>query len=1366
MKPVRYFLLPLILLAIAIGSVRAQSAGGGSYPVPYGPNNVGTEFFMSFPANWDYAAAYKYIRLYITSGVETTVRVYAGPTLVRTVQTVAYGIVTVDLTLEQAQVFTRNDRSDVPPDQVYKKKAVKIVSEDPIVVYGINRITATSDGMLALPTSGIGREYIVASARDITGGFQKLPSQYMVIAPYDGTTVTIINSAQTPNHGAGEVVNVQMDSGDVYSAMSAEGTGGDLTGTFISASRPVVVTAGQNCTYLPTQQYGYCDHLCEMMLPISSWGTVYHSVPFANRTKGDLYRIFSGEPNAKIFINGAHIATLPQVGGDQGGGWLEYLPPDRKLLEFSSDKPIMIAQYNNSQTYDNATGTDPMFLVLTPVEQFQTDLVFCTPGRDYGDNYINLVADSASYYSIEIAKDGLQQYDKLALRYPTLVRNFTSLIDGKPYIGVSFRIDPGVYHMRGPGPFAGYIYGFNNYDSYGYPLSAATGDLSKNDSIAPEVTATQDCFGTVQGTVLDLPHEDSVRTNMSSVRLDRTASFNYRLTVAYFRPGESPGTVFRLNVVDPTRDAQAVVLFSDMRGNTTRDTFYYSSFKVTTDSADLRFGSFFAGENRTMSTTIRNQSTRPITITQTSLRFGDRGFTILDPTSEFTLAPAGSGAASTRVITVRFDATVAGRFTDEIGLKDDCGFRYVTRLSANVGTPIISVSDIDFKKWPVSAPPSIRTFTITNVSDGGVLTVRGVARPVNDNITFTLPNGLPAFPMDLGPGESSNAINVGFKPNAVQAYADSIVFDHNAPPNPLNDPTAVLIGEGIQGSLIATSYDWQKRRVDGRSHSATITLTNIGTADVTLRPGATITGNAGDFSIVSPSQYEGVILAPNASVVVDVLFTPQATGPRAATITWPHDPQQSEPVTSELLGFGTMPGLVTSDYDFGSMDVSEPNDVTRQIVFRLPPVGSPDVMDSVTIVDFVIAGDVNDFRFDKPALPIILKRGDESVTFTGYFNATAPGPRSARVTAITLPTDNVNVTSNWTGVGTVRDPVIEGEPINFTPALCATSATLNAVVRNTGLVPITITNLQLQGLPPSFVIDPSLQLPITIEPGAALNIPVTFTASGNGVFDGVLIVTNTSTNAPSLALRVQGASVAQDVDVAVDLTALGPLGKVELGKEFLAKVNMTEAIDPAIPIRNYRVTLTYDPEQTEPVEAGIAVGSANPTAAWSVVSNAPGALVLDVNSPAPLGPTGTLIEVPFAVYFHASETRRIDASVTTNDAACLTYTTTPDSIGVVPICGLSVRLITMNATTYALNQNVPNPFNPVTKINYSLGLDGRTQIHLRDAAGKLIQTLLDEHQQPGTYELTLDVTDLPSGMYYYTLTSGHWSDTKVMSVVK
>lgn len=433
-------------------------------------DNLGTEFYLSFPANWEFNAAFKYVRLYILSEVETTVRVSAGP-FEKSVVTVPGQVVTVDLANVFAQVFVRNDQSPEPNDKVYPGAAVHIEADDPVIVYGINRTSHTSDGLLILPVHALGTDYVVASAASVEGAGQSLPSQYMVIAPYDSTTVTIINADDTPNNKAGESITVTMMKGDVYSAMST-GFGGDLSGTLIRADKPVAVTAGQNCTYLPDARYPACDHIVEMLTPISTWGRTYHSLPFADRTKGDTYRIFAGESNAAILVNGTLLTTLSTVGGEKGTGWVEYRMEERMPMTFSSNKKITVVQYNNSQRYDNSEGTDPFMMILSPVEQYRSSFTFATPDGDFPKNYLALITDSGSFETWEIRPIGSGDWTRVVTMPGAFEESmFNSLNMGNAARGITISLEPGAYEVRGAGTGTVSIYGGGSFDSYGYPAS-------------------------------------------------------------------------------------------------------------------------------------------------------------------------------------------------------------------------------------------------------------------------------------------------------------------------------------------------------------------------------------------------------------------------------------------------------------------------------------------------------------------------------------------------------------------------------------------------------------------------------------------------------------------------------------------------------------------------------------------------------------------------------------------------------------------------------------------------------------------------------------------------------------------------------
>ena len=75
---------------------------------------------------------------------------------------------------------------------------------------------------------------------------------------------------------------------------------------------------------------------------------------------------------------------------------------------------------------------------------------------------------------------------------------------------------------------------------------------------------------------------------------------------------------------------------------------------------------------------------------------------------------------------------------------------------------------------------------------------------------------------------------------------------------------------------------------------------------------------------------------------------------------------------------------------------------------------------------------------------------------------------------------------------------------------------------------------------------------------------------------------------------------------------------------------------------------------------------------------------------------------------------------------------------------------------FSLSQNYPNPFNPTTTIRFAIPSNVKSEmsnvkIIIYDVLGREVQTLVNENLSPGTYEVDFDGSNLPSGIYYYTL---------------
>ena len=85
---------------------------------------------------------------------------------------------------------------------------------------------------------------------------------------------------------------------------------------------------------------------------------------------------------------------------------------------------------------------------------------------------------------------------------------------------------------------------------------------------------------------------------------------------------------------------------------------------------------------------------------------------------------------------------------------------------------------------------------------------------------------------------------------------------------------------------------------------------------------------------------------------------------------------------------------------------------------------------------------------------------------------------------------------------------------------------------------------------------------------------------------------------------------------------------------------------------------------------------------------------------------------------------------------------------------------------FALHQNYPNPFNPSTTIRYDLPRDGHARLTVYNLLGERVAELVNERQSAGRYEVRFEASDLPSGMYFYRLESGGFTQSAKMIVMK
>ncbi len=96
----------------------------------------------------------------------------------------------------------------------------------------------------------------------------------------------------------------------------------------------------------------------------------------------------------------------------------------------------------------------------------------------------------------------------------------------------------------------------------------------------------------------------------------------------------------------------------------------------------------------------------------------------------------------------------------------------------------------------------------------------------------------------------------------------------------------------------------------------------------------------------------------------------------------------------------------------------------------------------------------------------------------------------------------------------------------------------------------------------------------------------------------------------------------------------------------------------------------------------------------------------------------------------------------------------------------SVSQSELLVNSFLLGQNFPNPFNPVTNLEYGISDLAFVSLKVYDALGKEVRTLVNENRPAGYYKIEFDGSDLPSGVYFYKLEAGDFIKTKRMILLK
>lgn len=820
----RVFFLLNIAMCLAVGSIFAGSAAAPqsseSTAVKTRADNLlstgisGTKFWLAVPPNESEQAAIetRALEIYVTSRFDTEVSISVpglnlGP---RRKPVKANEVTTFSDAASAGQDLSW--AMEIRTSERVTSKGILLESLHPVVVYLFSAKRFSSEGYLALPVTAWDTSYIHCSYYDYPEPTINRGGGFIIIAQEDETEVSFrLRGTQTTGRTRegreiGQPYQFVLNEGDTY---MVQGDGSDrafdLTGTQIFADKAIGLISFHTRTIIPTSLgFDSRDFLAEMLPPTSSWGREYVTLELQRADRGDFFRIVALEDETEFMVEFFDLETKEIVGKRQGiinaGQLREYEEAKpgagtesiRGAAVWKASKPVLLMQYAYSSGWDGSNEFDPFMVLATPVNNYVSSVNFSTPARsDVTTNWLNLLIkgdreDLEKTLLKSIKLDGMAIYRKEA-------KLLSNDIPDTDYFWLRLNLQPGAHELEGLAPFAGILYGSNQFESYSWPLSGIHSNRTA-DSSPPTLEQIDDRCASVdfRATELTVGPKDEVPQQVdfgiAAIELlpksgTEDGSFNYVLQLLTDREIPQHELVesfdFRLRVVDVSRPAKAVFRVVDRAGNMTIDSVEYVPSLPFAAPYALSFGQVRVNRQLEQDVTIKNPTTETVTIQSITLAQGLEYQISKSPILPLNLAPQQEVSLSLRFApreevdnldTPQRDSVMFGVAS--------CG-SYVAALIDGLGVlPHIHVAD-----WNAGRVGIDKTICLDKglpISNTGTddLTISGI-RGIRNG--FALTNIDPEFPFTIAPGATVLLKTICFTPQTDGPAIIEVEFMSDAP---------------------------------------------------------------------------------------------------------------------------------------------------------------------------------------------------------------------------------------------------------------------------------------------------------------------------------------------------------------------------------------------------------------------------------------------------------------------------------------------------------------------------------------------------------------------------------------------------------
>lgn len=575
---------------------------------------------------------------------------------------------------------------------------------------------------------------------------------------------------------------------------------------------------------------------------------------------------------------------------------------------------------------------------------------------------------------------------------------------------------------------------------------------------------------------------------------------------------------------------------------------YRNNVLTSTDIADI--AAYIANPNATASPTAA--------VSPTSLNFASTATGSTSATQAVTLSNSGSGPLSISSITVNgsdflrsggscaaggsvaagssctigvaFKPQTAGSKTGSLSIAHNAtGSPSSVSLSGTATTPAaanpaVSPNTMSFGSVDVGSQSAAQTATVSN---SGTAAMQISSLSIT-NSAFGISGGTCAAGTTLAAGGGSCTVSVRFAPGSTGAASGTLNIAHNASASPL---TVALSGSGTTpaapvAQLSPTSLSYSQT-VGSSSAAQTLTLSNSGSAALTISA-LTISGAAAsEYRITTGSSCSaGASVAAGSSCSLGVVFTPNSTGSRNASLAITHNDSAHSPSSASLNGNGT--AAPAGQVSVNRLSLSYPAQANgsrsaSQTVSVSNSGSAPMQLSSIAINgtnagDFAIDNALSDCNTTSS-----MAVGASCTVGVSFAPTVSSGSRSA---ALNISASNSSATVSLSGTAApAGQPAVTWNPgsLDFGNVPLGSSASRSLSLSNSGTSTLTLNAPVVS--PTAYAL--SHNCPASLAAGASCSLTVAFTPDRSGSLGGTLTLqSNAATSPDNLALSGAGVAAA------------------------------------------------------------------------------------------------------------------------------------------------------------------------------------------------------------------------------------------------